>query len=170
MAKRPVFRFCLYKSVHQRSLKQLLNPLRFWLRIRGDIRYRKSIPRCGWYGESPSELQYFQETLRSPYLRCGKQSTLRIVERVGDSPYCWRSELQKVILINSENYCIKGLPTALKGQFVKTKSGMYFTIPYGFLKIWNEGKVRISLRLFISWGRFSITSISENLALKSKRF
>ncbi len=42
----------LQKLVPHRSLTLLFEPFRFWLRIRGDIRNRKTNPRLARVGES----------------------------------------------------------------------------------------------------------------------
>jgi hypothetical protein len=44
----------LQKLVPHESLTLPLGPFRFWLRIRGDIRIRKTTPRYHRYGESPT--------------------------------------------------------------------------------------------------------------------
>ncbi len=43
----PVFSMFLHKSLWPRSLTLPIKPFRFWLRILGDIRIRKSTPRIG---------------------------------------------------------------------------------------------------------------------------
>jgi hypothetical protein len=42
----------LHKSLCPRALTLPFQPVRFWLRILGDIRIRKSTPRIGDSGES----------------------------------------------------------------------------------------------------------------------
>ncbi len=44
----------LHKLVPHESLTLLFEPFRFWLRIRGDIRIRKTTQRYHRYGESPT--------------------------------------------------------------------------------------------------------------------
>jgi hypothetical protein len=48
----PNFLSFLHKSLWPRSLTLHFEPFRFWLRIRGDIRIRKTTPRIGDSGES----------------------------------------------------------------------------------------------------------------------
>jgi hypothetical protein len=56
-----VFSIFLHKSLLPRSLTLPFEPFRFWLRIRGDIRTRKSTPRIGDSGESIFLLENLHE-------------------------------------------------------------------------------------------------------------
>ncbi len=101
----------LQKSVPHKSLTLPFEPFRFWLRLRGDIHIRKTIPRYHRYGESPTPrititesrlLNFFKEN--SLYRWYGESSTpctsdtmsrrLRVspIRRVDDSAYRWVAE------------------------------------------------------------------------------
>ncbi len=56
----PVFSMFLHKSLWPRSLTLPFKPFRFWLRILGYIRIRKSTLRIG-VGESFFEYEYLRE-------------------------------------------------------------------------------------------------------------
>ncbi len=90
----------LHKSVQHRSLTLHFEPFRFWLRIRGDIRIRKSTPRYHRYGESPTLRIGDRGSRRLPVaLSRGVDDSLhhRYWESVIDffkenSPYRWYGE------------------------------------------------------------------------------
>jgi hypothetical protein len=53
---RRIFWVFSQKLVPHESLTLTFGPFRFWLRIRGDIRIRKTAPRYHRYGESQTTL------------------------------------------------------------------------------------------------------------------
>ncbi len=56
--KEPNFPRFLHKSLWPRSLTLHFEPFRFWLRIRGDVRIRKTTPRIGESGSRQDCLEY----------------------------------------------------------------------------------------------------------------
>ncbi len=107
MAMNRLFRF-FHKSVRHRSLTPPIEPSRFLLRIRGEIRNRKSTPPYQWYWESPtprisesgeSAIEFLDKTLRicdaesrqlpSSVIWGVDDSAYRGVD---DSPYQWVGE------------------------------------------------------------------------------
>jgi hypothetical protein len=86
----------LHKPVRHRSLTLRFEPFRFWLRIRGDIRNRKTTPRLTESGESTS-LRLAETGSRrlsdSPSLLLKIQKlTLRLGESFFDYEYLRESE------------------------------------------------------------------------------
>jgi hypothetical protein len=67
----------LQKLVPHESPTLPFGPFRFWLRIRGDIRIRKTTPRYHWYGESPTLRIVDTGSRRLP---------ASLIRGVGDSP------------------------------------------------------------------------------------
>ncbi len=55
---KPNFPRFLHKSLWPRSLTLYFEPFRFWFRIRGDIRIRKTTPRIGESGSRQDCLEY----------------------------------------------------------------------------------------------------------------
>jgi hypothetical protein len=68
----------LQKSVPHKSLTLPFKPFRFWLRIRGDIRIRKTTSRYHRYGESPTPCITDMRCRRLP---------ASLIHRVSDSPH-----------------------------------------------------------------------------------
>jgi hypothetical protein len=74
----------LQKLVPHESLTLPFGLFRFWLRIRGDIRIRKTTPRYHRYGESPTPRIVESGSRRLP---------ASLIRGVGDSPYHRYGEL-----------------------------------------------------------------------------
>ncbi len=68
----------LQKLVPHESLTLPFGPFRFWLRIRGDIRIRKTTPRYHWYRESPTPRIVESGSRRLP---------ASLIRGVGNSPH-----------------------------------------------------------------------------------
>jgi hypothetical protein len=74
----------LQKLVPHESLTLPFEPFRFWLRIHGDIRIRKTTPRCHRYGESPTP--HISDT-------GSRQLPASLIRGVTNSPHHWYAEL-----------------------------------------------------------------------------
>jgi hypothetical protein len=76
----PDFPRFLHKSVRHRSHKLHFEPFRFWLRILGDIRIRKSTPRLNDTGSRRLSVSMIRGVGDSPTQRYGESTTLRITD------------------------------------------------------------------------------------------
>ncbi len=119
----------LQKLVPHESLTVPVRPFRFWLRIRGDIRIRKTTPHYHLYGESPTpgisdagSRRLPNWTIRgvgdSPYHRYGESAieffkrklSVSMIQRVVDSPHQWYCESPTPRILESESHWLRVSP------------------------------------------------------------
>ncbi len=176
----PDFPRLLHKSVRHRSLKLHFEPFRFWLRILGDIRIRKSTPRLNdtgsWrlsvsmisgVGDSPTQGYGESTTLRitdtqsrrlpaSPTRRVGywifkRKLAVSVIRRVVDSAYRWYGESLTPRIGDTES---RWLPVSLSRRVADSAYRWYEESP--------------TPRIVESGSRFSNMNISENSKPKSE--
>ncbi len=95
----------LQKLVSHESLTLPFRPFRFWLRIRGDIRIRKTTPRYYWYWESMTPRITDTRSRRlpaSPIRRVGYWIFLKKTLFI-DSPHQWYGESPTPRILESES-------------------------------------------------------------------